>query len=384
MSPSTAPLFQPTTLGAGLQLKHRVVLAPLTRMRADANFVPILPLVKEYYTQRASTPGTLLITESSFIAAKAGGYGNMPGIYSREQVAAWKEVVASVHAQGSFIFAQVAALGRNAMPEALKAVDASFELVGASDIPVDPTSAVKPRPLTVEEIKEYVELYAQAAKNAIEAGFDGVEIHNGNGCLLDQFIQDVSNNRTDAYGGSIENRARLTLEVVKAVADAIGEERVAIRFSPWSPFAGMGMKDPLPTFTYALSQLALRHPRLAYVHLIEPRVAANEYLEVTPENAAQSNDALQAAWVGSSARKIIRAGGLSLASALELAEESPENVLVAFGRTFIANPDLPLRLKHNVALNPYNRATFYIPGDVTGLGYTDQPFSQELVSVAAA
>ncbi|KAF7298694.1 NADH:flavin oxidoreductase/NADH oxidase [Mycena indigotica] len=377
---SSAPLFQPTTLGAGIQLQHRVVLSPLTRLRTDENQVPLLPLVKEYYTQRASTVGTLLITESTFVAAKAGGYPYMPGIWNQNQINAWKEIVDSVHAKGSFIFLQLLALGRGAMPAVLRAIDPSFPYVGASDIPVDPSAEERPRPLTIAETAEYVELYKQATKNAVEAGFDGIEIHNANGCLLDQFIQDVSNNRTDDYGGSIENRSRMTLEVVKAVAEIIGEERVSIRFSPWSPFAGMGMKDPVPTFSYILEQLKSRHPRLAYIHLIEPRIAANESLELTEDNASQSNEHFHKIWAGDGTRKIIRTGGFTRQSALEFSERNPNNGLVAFGRQFIANPDLPLRLKHDVALNPYDRATFYLPGNEPR-GYTDQPFAKELDSL---
>ncbi|KAJ7069417.1 hypothetical protein C8F01DRAFT_1207119 [Mycena amicta] len=377
---SSAALFQPITLGPGLSLQHRVVLSPLTRFRTDKNLVPLLPLVKEYYTQRGSTPGTFLITESTLIAPQAAGFPHMPGIWSKEQIKAWKEVVDSVHSQGSFIFLQLLALGRYAMPSVLKAMDPSFPFIGPSDIPADPNAEEKPRPMTVEEIAEYVGLYTQAAKNGMEAGFDGVEIHNANGCLLDQFLQDVSNNRTDAYGGSIQKRARMTLEVVKAVSDAIGEERVAIRFGPWSPFGGMGMKDPIPTFSYVVEQLKLRHPRLAYLHFIEPRIASAESLDLTAENAGQSNDVLHKIWAGDGTRNIIRAGGFTRESAIKLAEENPKNALVSFGRTFIANPDLPLRLKHDIALHPYDRDTFYLMGDLTPRGYTDQPFAKELAN----
>ncbi|KAJ7753303.1 FMN-linked oxidoreductase [Mycena olivaceomarginata] len=366
----SSQLFQPITIGA-ISLQHRVVLAPLTRLKGDANHVPLLPLVKEYYTQRGSTPGTLLITESTIIAAKAGGFPNMPGIWNSEQINAWREVVDSVHAQGSFIFLQLLALGRGAIPSVLKAEDPTFELVSASDIP-NAEGAEKPRPLTVAEIQEYVELYAQAAKNAVEAaGFDGVEIHAANGCLTDQFLQDVSNNRTDAYGGSAENRARFPLEVVKAVAAAVGESRTSIRFSPWSPFSGMGMADPVPTYSHIVSELKRLHPTLAYIHVIEPRISADSSVDASPQNAAQSNDFIRDIWGD---RPLISGGGFTRDSGIKLAEER-KNSLVAYGRHFIANPDLPVRLQKNIPLHPYDRPTFYLPGLDAPTGYTDQPFA---------
>ncbi|KAJ6492062.1 NADH:flavin oxidoreductase/NADH oxidase [Mycena sanguinolenta] len=365
----SSSLFQPLTIGS-FSLQHRVVLAPLTRLKADAKHVPLLPLVKEYYSQRASTPGTLLIAEGNIIAAKAGGFPNMPGIWSPEQIKAWTEVVNEVHAKGSFIFLQLAALGRGAFPEILKAEDPTFSVVSASDIPAT-KDGEKPRPLTVAEIEEYVGLYVQAAKNTMEAGFDGVEINAATSGLPDQFLQDVSNNRTDAYGGSVENRARFPLEVLKAVAEAVGGKKIAIRLSPWSPFGGMGMADPVPTFSYIVSEIKRLFPDLAYLHLIEPRIAAGEDVDKSAENAMQSNDFLREIWGD---RPLISAGGFSRESAIELTDKR-KNALVAFGRHFIANPDLPLRFKKNIALHPYDRPTFYLPGLDAPTGYTDQPFA---------
>ncbi|KAJ6588097.1 FMN-linked oxidoreductase [Mycena capillaripes] len=367
MSPQ---LFQPIVIGP-ISLKHRVVLSPLTRLKGDATHVPLLPLVKDYYTQRGSTPGTLLIAESTIIAAKAGGFPNMPGIWNAEQIKAWKEVVESVHSQGSFIFLQLVALGRVAMPAVLKAEDPTFPLVSASDIPAT-EGAERPRPLTIAEIQEYVTLYAQAAKNAMEAGFDGVEIHGANSCLLDQFLQDISNNRTDAYGGSVENRARFPLEVIKAVTDVVGENRTGIRFSPWSPAGGMGMTDPVPTYSYIVSEIKRLYPEFAYIHVIEPRISADSTIDASPENAAQSNDFIREIWGD---RPLISAGGFNRETAIKLAER--KNTLVAFGRHFIANPDLPLRLERNIPLHPYDRPTFYLPGQDSPTGYTDQPFATQ-------
>ncbi|KAJ7155046.1 NADH:flavin oxidoreductase/NADH oxidase [Mycena filopes] len=320
---SASKLFEPIKVG-DVELQHRIVLAPLTRYKADAAHVPYIPLVSDYYAQRASKPGTLLITEATYIAARAGGFPNIPGIWSPAQIQAWKAVTDAVHAKGSFIFIQLWGLGRAADPEQLKSEDPSFAFVSASDVPLRGHVGT-PRPLTVPEIKEYVALWAQAAKNAIEAGFDGVEVHSANGYLLDQFLQDMSNKRTDEYGGSVENRARFTLEVVDAVVAAIGAPRTSIRLSPWSPFQEMGMSDPLPTFSYVVSQVAARHTDLAYLHLVEPRINGNVNREEVL-GAHETNEPLHALWAP---RPLIRAGAFTRESALEAAESGD---LIAFGR----------------------------------------------------
>ncbi|KAF7341188.1 putative zinc-type alcohol dehydrogenase-like protein YogA [Mycena venus] len=339
----TSQLFEPLKVGTAA-LQHRIVLAPLTRLKATPEHVPY-PVVSEYYAQRACRPGTLLITESTLISERAGGLPYSPGIWSSAQIAAWKVVTEAVHAKGSFIFMQLSALGRAADSGELTRQDPSFPYVSASDIQL--TGCAKPpRPLTVPEIKEYVALYAQAAKNAISAGFDGVEIQNANGYLLDQFLQDVSNKRKDAYGGNVPNRARFTLEVVTAIVAAIGAERTAIRLSPWNTCNDMGMPDPLSTFSYLISILAVRHPGLAYLHLVEPST-------------------LCALWAP---RPLIRAGGFSRAGALAAAEGGS---LVAFGRLFISNPDLPTRLEQDAPLAAYDPKTFYLPAGGS-TGYTDQ------------
>ncbi|KAF7368519.1 FMN-linked oxidoreductase [Mycena venus] len=366
MAASVPKLFQPANVGA-LHLKHRVVLAPLTRLRTPfPGHVPPLPMMKEYYTQRASTPGTLLFTEATFIAARAGGYPNVPGIWSEEQIAAWKEITDSVHAAGSYFFLQMWAIGRAANPKHLRKEDPSFPYISASDVKMKGTEET-PRPLTVPEIKEYVELYAQAAKNALRAGFDGVEIHAANGYLIDQFIQDVSNKRTDEYGGSVENRCRFALEVVDAVTKAVGANRTGIRLSPWSAFQEMGMADPKPTFTYLVSQIKDSHPDFAYIHVIEPRIAGDK--DHPGGDAEASNDFIRAIWAAP--RTIISAGGYTRETALERAEEDGSS-LIAFGRQFLANPDLPVRLMKNIPTNEPNRKTFYTKGPV---GYTDYPFA---------
>ncbi|KAJ7739255.1 hypothetical protein DFH07DRAFT_870440 [Mycena maculata] len=342
MSPPTTKLFEPLKVGT-LTLQHRIVLAPMTRLKADDAHVPIIPLVSDFYGQRASKPGSLLVTESTLIAARAGGVSHEPGIWSADQIKAWK---------------------------ALQSEDPSFPYVSASGVQLKGRDTA-PRPLTVPEIQEYVQLYVQAAKNAIEAGFDGVEFHNANGYLPDQFLHEHVNRRTDEYGGSIENCARFTLEMINAIVAAIGVERTAVRFSPWSPFQEMTWTDPIPTFSYVIAQLAARHPRLAYLHLIEPRINGDsrEEIEATGGGAHESNDALAALWAP---RPLIRAGGFTRAGALKAAERGE---LVAFGRFFISNPDFPTRLERDIPLNPYNRSTFYLEGVDSPLGYTDQPFA---------
>ncbi|KAJ3576064.1 hypothetical protein NP233_g693 [Leucocoprinus birnbaumii] len=362
MSLSTPRLFQPIVVGQ-MHLKNRVVLAPLTRLRANKQHIPNLPVMQEYYSQRGSTPGTFLISEATSIALRAGGSKHIPGIYNQEQISAWKAIVDGVHTVNSYIYCQLWAIGRQASEESLKEDDPSLSVVGPSPIPISQKSPV-PRELTLSEIREYVQLYAAAARNAVhKAHFDGVEIHGANGYLIDEFLQDVSNQRQDEYGGSIERRARFGLEVVQAVVDAVGTPtKVGIRLSPWSSFGGMGMDDPVPQFTYFVTRLKEDFPDLAYIHVIEPRVAGDRDHNVRAEKPHASNDFLRDMWAP---RPFISAGGYTRQDAVKQADER-ENELVAFGRTFIANPDLPVRLEKDIPLNPYERKTFYLLGDTTG------------------
>ncbi|KAL1746673.1 hypothetical protein HDZ31DRAFT_81052 [Schizophyllum fasciatum] len=371
MSSAIPKLFQPAKVG-DITLAHRVVLAPLTRFRhTDLKHVA-LPNVKEYYAQRGSTPGTLLISEATFISPQAGGYKNAPGIWSDEQINAWKEVTERVHAQGSFLYLQLWALGRAAVASELKEEDPSFDYVAPSAIQLT-GHAETPRPLTVPEIKQYVQWYADAAQKAVaRAGFDGVEIHGANGYLIDQFLQDVSNTRTDEYGGSVENRSRFGLEVVDAVVKAIGASKVGIRLSPWGKFQDMRMADPKPQFAHFVTELRARHPELAYIHLVEPRVQGNETRQASDIAEHESNDFLRALWAP---RPLISAGAYTRELALKAAEEKGD--LIAVGRYFISNPDLPLRWRHNLPLTEYNRDTFYLKGDSSPLGYTDYPFAEK-------
>ncbi|GAA5871330.1 hypothetical protein JCM3774_000912 [Rhodotorula dairenensis] len=351
-------LFRPFRVGR-MELGHRIAMAPLTRYRADDQHVHH-DLAVEYYGQRACEPGrTLLITEATFIDPVAGGYTHAPGCCNAEQVAAWKKIVDEVHAKGSFICLQLWALGRAANPDVLRA-ESGAEVVSASDIPL--AGGATPRPLTKEEIQDYVGYYAHAARLFVEeAGGDGVEIHNANGYLLDQFLQSVSNNRTDEYGGSIENRARFPLEVARAVTEAVGPDRVGIRISPFSTFQGMKMPTTAEikaTFGYFVQELANRHPDLAYLHSVEARFSETAHQVVAPtagedlnfiivdneKNVARQHDI----WYP---RPLLLAGGFSADSAYETAEQYP-NVVIAFGRFFISNPDLVRRIKEDLPFAP--------------------------------
>ncbi|KAF7798995.1 hypothetical protein EIP86_010224 [Pleurotus ostreatoroseus] len=327
MSPSAnSKLFASIKVGS-VNLAHRIVLAPLTRFRANSAHVHG-DLAVEYYAQRASVPGTLLITEATFVSQRAGGWPNIPGIWNEDQVKAWQKVVDAVHAKGSYIFLQLWALGRTADPDTLKAEDPNMPYVAPSAIQLS-DRPFPPRALTLEEIKEYQQSYVAAAENAIRAGFDGVELHSANGYLPDQFLQDVSNKRTDEYGGSIENRTRFSLEILEGIVNAIGAEKTGIRLSPWGGFNDMRMEDPKPTFAYLVNRIAEKHPDLAYLHLVEPRVEGNLDRTVGP---GESNDFLRDIWAP---RPVISAGGFTRDSALEHADKTGD--LVAFGRSYISN-----------------------------------------------
>lgn len=369
MTVSSAPnLFKPLKVGR-LTLQNRIALAPLTRFRADNP--PTIPndLMVKYYEQRSSTPGTLLISEATFITERAGGYRNVPGIWSKAQIEGWKKVTESVHKNGSFIYLQLWALGCAAHSNYLKELGHDF--VSSSNIrDVTRKSTIDPRPLTLTEIKEYIDEYAVAAKNAIEAGFDGVEIHSANGYLLDQFLRDLANKRTDQYGGSVENRARFTLDVVDAISGAIGADRTAIRLSPFNTYAGIKPTvNTVPQYSYVVEQLEKRgledpSKRLAYIHLIDHVVESTDGdgKKVT----SYPIDLFKYIWSGN----WIRTQGYDRESALAKAQ-GDNNLLIGFGKAFISNPDLVRRLKEDLPLNDFNQDTFYTQGPV---GYTDYPF----------
>ena len=289
----------------------------------------------------------------------------MPGIWNTDQIAAWKKTTTAVHAKGSFIYMQLWALGRTARPDVLKR-ECGREVMSASSLAFE--GGPTPTPMTEEEIWEFIGLYKQAALNAMAAGFDGVEVHCANGYLIDQFLQDVSNTRTDEWGGSVEKRARFGLEVVKAVIDAVGAERTAIRLSPFSTFMSMKMADPREQFSYYVGEL--KKLKLSYLHLIEPRIAG--YLDV---EASEKNDFLVELWGKTS--PVFLAGGYNMESAYKAVDEEHKvsDVAIVFGRWFTSNPDLVFRLKNRLELTQYDRSKLYNPKEEDG--YTTWSFSEE-------
>jgi N-ethylmaleimide reductase len=355
-------LLEPTQLGP-YKLKNRLVMAPLTRNRAKAGNVPH-GLNAEYYRQRASAG--LIITEATQISPQGQGYPFTPGIHSAEQIAGWKLVTESVHQQGGLIFLQLWHVGRVShpcfqpngglpvAPSAIAPVDDALTFTG-------PQPAVIPRALETSEIPEVIADYRRAAENALVAGFDGVEVHGANGYLLDQFLQDGSNHRTDEYGGSIANRARLLLAVVETVIDVWGSDRVGIRLSPSGTFGSMSDRDPKALFSYVVEQLDRFN--LAYLHLVEPRVQNNETVD-------QPDMTLSTAYFRTLYRgMMISAGGHNQATGEETLQSNHAD-LIAYGRWYISNPDLPQRFARSQPLTPYDRSTFYGGSEV---GYTDYP-----------
>ncbi|KAL9546816.1 hypothetical protein MBANPS3_006487 [Mucor bainieri] len=349
-------IFSPVKIGKH-HLQHRVVMAPLTRFRATLDAVPTDSMV-EQYKQRA-TEGGLMITEATFITRLAGGFTRAPGIYTREHINAWKKVTSAVHEKKATIFLQLWHVGRAG---ANRLNPNNEQVVSASDIAIRGNHILitgaydKPHSLTADEIKAIVQDYRQAALNAMEAGFDGVEIHSGNGYLLDQFINSNSNKRTDIYGGSITNRTRFALEVLEAVVDAVGPQSAAIRFSPSTQFQDMGDETPVETWSYLTSEIQKNFPSLAYIHFIEPR--ANMF--DSSVNLVDSLHHYRKLFEG----PFISASGYSTAPehAIDMAENTGD--LIAFGRAFVANPDLVERLRNGWELNKYDRNTFYAHDDV--------------------
>jgi N-ethylmaleimide reductase len=357
------------------RLNHRIVMAPLTRMRAEKESFAPRPLNAEYYGQRA-TPGGLIIAEASPVMSTGRGNAGTPGIYSDQQVEGWRDVVNAVHGKGGVIFLQLWHVGRvshssfqpggslpvapSAVPitEALKTMAADGKLV----------SYETPRALETSEIAGVIESFRQAAGNARAAGFDGVEIHGANGYLIEQFLQSHTNLRSDRYGGSIENRARLLMEITQAVIEVWGADRVGVRLSPYGVANDSGEADPMPLYTHVIKELDPLG--LAYLHFIEPRSSGAGRAEVNHQNVPSAMVLFRPVWRG----VLISAGGFTGETA-EAAIAAGHADAIAFGRIFISNPDLPHRLKHGYPLTPYNRATFYGGGET---GYTDYPVHDEL------
>jgi N-ethylmaleimide reductase len=356
-------LFSPYKLGP-VVLEHRLVMPPLTRLRADADDSPSDMMVT-HYEQRASKGG-LIIIEAASVSNKGSGYQGSPGIYDDRHIAGFRKIADAVHAKGGVIFAQIIHTGRtshiNLQPNGESPVAPSavpyhgHAFLNGGFVPVSPA-----REISVAEIQQVVEDFRKAAERALAAGVDGVEIHSANGYLLDQFLQDGSNHRTDAYGGTVENRARLLMEVTKAVVSVWGPGRVGVRIGPSGTFNEMKDSNPEALFGYVAEQL--NGLDLAYLHVIEPRIAG----DVTKENA--ENDGVVASKFLRQIYKgtILAAGGFSGESAEEILVKGDAD-LVAIGRMFTSNPDLPNRLKNGYPLADYDRSAFW---GGTERSYTD-------------
>ena len=351
------PLQTPVKIGP-YQLPNRIVMAPLTRMRAPDN-IPT-DLMVTYYAQRASAG--LIITEATPISPQGVGYPATPGIYNELQMAGWKKITQAIHAKNGHIFLQLWHVGRISHPDyhdgQLPVAPSAIAPNGYAVTPHGMTPFVTPRALETDEIQGIVEHYRQAAINALNAGFDGVEIHSANGYLLDQFLRDGTNKRTDRYGGTVENRARFLLEVTEAVATVWGAERVGIRLSPSGTFNDMTDSDPETIFVYLLGQL--NRFGLAYLHIVDA-------LESDIRHGANviNLEILRKAYNGT----LIVCGGYDQARAEEAVSQGMADA-VAFGQLYIANSDLVERFKLNAPLNKPDPTSFYGGNEK---GYTDYP-----------
>lgn len=363
----SAKLFTPFTAGA-IEMENRVVMAPLTRNRADNDTGEVQQMHVDYYAQRAGAG--LIITEATQISAEGKGYFQTPGIYTEGQVAAWKKVTDAVHAKGGKIVIQLWHVGRIShtslqpdgnSPVAPSAIAADVKTFTAGGF--EPTST--PRALETDEMARVVADYVHAAEMAKKAGFDGVEVHGANGYLLDQFLKTASNHREDAYGGSVENRARLLLEVLEAVTKVWGGDRTGLRLSPFSPANGISDEDPQETFEYVVREL--NRFDLAYLHLVEGATGGSRELD-----EGESLAALRKIFEG----PYMANNGYDRQMAIDAVEEGKAD-LVAFGRPYIANPDLAERLERDAPLNEGNSDTYYGGGRE---GYTDYPFLTEMAA----
>jgi N-ethylmaleimide reductase len=354
---SQTKLFEPYKLGP-ITLPNRLVMAPLTRNRAVPPGMVPSPLAVDYYAQRASAG--LLITEASQVSRQGQGYQDTPGIYSKEQVAGWRKVTDRVHEKGGRIFIQIWHVGRvshdslqpnGGKPVAPSAIRAKTFVNGTF------TEISEPRALELSEIPGIIDDFKRGTENAIAAGFDGIEIHGANGYLLDQFAKDGTNKRTDAYGGSIENRAKLMLEVSKAVAAVAGPDRTGIRISPVTPANDVSDSNPQPLFDYIVDGLdALK---LTYIHVIEGATGGPR--DIAPFDYASLRKRFKQAYMANNGYDFDLANKVLDADAADL---------IAFGKPFISNPDLVERLQKGAPLNEWDKNTFYGGG---AKGYTDYP-----------
>lgn len=358
MSQDPSPLFQPFTLG-DLTLPNRIVMAPLTRNRATAGTDAANDLTATYYRQRAGAG--LIISEGTQVSPQGQGYLQTPGLYSPAQIAGWKTVTDTVHAAGGRMFAQIWHVGRVShesllnggapvAPSAIAAKSKTYIAGGFADV-------TAPRALTLDEIPGVVGEYADAAANALKAGFDGVEIHGANGYLIDQFLKDGANKRQDAYGGSAENRVRFGLEVVDAILKVFPKTRLGIRLSPVSPANDTVTSDPAEVFGLFVAELSKRG--IAFIHVVEGATGGPR------DNVPFDWVALRKSFSGA----YIANNGYTRDMAIDAVRDGKAD-LVAFGKAFIANPDLVERLRRDAPLNELDRATLYGGGEK---GYVDYP-----------
>ncbi|GMI91929.1 12-oxophytodienoate reductase 2, ARABIDOPSIS 12-OXOPHYTODIENOATE REDUCTASE 2 [Hibiscus trionum] len=351
----TQPLLTPYQLGK-FNLSHRVVLAPLTRQRSYNN-VP-QPHAILYYSQRSSKGG-LLIAEATGVSDTAQGYPDTPGIWTKEQVQAWKPIVDAVHAKGGVFFCQIWHVGRVS--------NTGFQPNGRAPISstdkalTNVTEYSPPRRLQTDEIPQIVNHFRVAARNAIEAGFDGVEIHGAHGYLIEQFLKDQANDRTDQYGGSLENRCRFALEIVEAVVNEIGADKVGIRLSPYTEFMESVDSNPEALGLYMVE--ALNKYGILYCHMVEPRINMEGEVSESPHSLVPMRKAFNGTFIA--------AGGYGREDGNNAVAENRAD-LIAYGRVFLANPDLARRFELGAPLNKYDRNTFYTSDPV--IGYTDYPF----------
>ncbi|KAF0926303.1 hypothetical protein E2562_022121 [Oryza meyeriana var. granulata] len=359
------PLLTPykQQVGGKLELNHRVVLAPMTRCRSYGN-VP-QPHAVLYYTQRA-TSGGLLITEATGVSDTAQGYPETPGVWTQEHVEAWKPIVDAVHRKGALFICQLWHVGRVStngfQPDGLAPISSTDK-----QITPDGSGMVysKPRRLRTDEIPQIVDDFRLAARNAIEAGFDGVEIHGANGYLLEQFMKDSSNDRTDEYGGSLENRCRFAVEVIEAVVREIGSHRVGIRLSPFLDYMDCVDSNPKALGSYMVQQLN-KHEGFLYCHMVEPRMAIVDGRRQIQHGLLPFRKQFNGTFIA--------AGGYDREEGNKVITDGYTD-LVSYGRLFLANPDLPRRFELDAPLNKYDRNTFYTQDPV--VGYTDYPFLDE-------
>ena len=358
-------LFEPIQLG-DTTLPNRVVMAPLTRMRAGPNSVPTA-LNALYYSQRA-TAG-LIIAEGTAVSEQGQGYPSAPGIYTRDQINGWKAVTAAVHSAGGRIFLQIAHNGRNShssfipgggppvAPSAIASTLPGFTR-DFRQVPIE-----TPRALRIDEVSSIVQDFVTAAQSAMVAGFDGVELQASNSHLIDQFLEDGTNARTDIYGGSIENRMRFLMEILDGVSAAIGVGRTGVRLSPFGQYGGIRDSDPLKLFTMTIQEVSKRG--IAYLHLIEGRGSEIGLGDTLHENALNNAKLFRPHFNG----VLLSAAAYTPLSAATAIKEGYADA-IAFGRHYISNPDLARRIADGSSLAPYDRSTFYGGGEA---GYTDYP-----------